>query len=150
MPYSGMPLDVPRDAVYVNLGLTDPTQSLISDQEIDYFLSKNTNDVVRTTVDTARAILFKLSQFSRSRNDMLELYDDQLFQQWKMALTEYISANDPESVTRSVRIALTKANGYAGGISASDFIANVENLDNRSVEPIRELEGYQGENPFLI
>jgi hypothetical protein len=151
MPYAGLPQTSPRDAVYLTLGLIEPTQSLLTDAEVDYFLSKNTDHVIKTCIDCARVILFKLSQMSRSRNDMLEVYDDQKFMQWSKALSEFIKSNDPESASRSIATALTNANGYAGNISASDMLANDSNLDNvLPSDKVRNFEPTYSNNPFMI
>lgn len=146
MSYTGNPSGVSRDAVYLNLGLTDPTQLLLVDTEVDYFLTKNSNDIIKASIDCARTILFKLSQSVRSRNDLLEIYEEQKFTQWMKALDEFVKANDPSSVIHSIGKALSSAQGYAGNISLSDMQANNANLDNAVIEA----RDFVNDNPFLI
>lgn len=147
--YTGDPTNIPADAVYLNLGLVDPTQSLLTDTEVEYYLNKNSNDVIKASIDCARTILFKLSLSIRSRNDMIEIYEEQKFNQWMKALDEFIKANDPASVVKSIGIALTNAQGYAGNVSKSDMLSNDSNLDNVIIEKQTYLNN-TNYNPFVF
>lgn len=147
MPYTNNPATVPRDAMYVELGLTDPLQQLLQDEEADYYLARANGDVVQGSVQAARMILFKLAQNSRFRNDTLEVFADQ-YKQWQQALQMYIAANDAESTKKSIGIAVNKATGFAGGISVADYNANLMNADNNAVVPVVEFDTTLGSNPF--
>lgn len=147
MPYTNNPATVPRDAMYVELGLTDPLQQLLQDEEADYYLARANGDVVQGSVQAARMILFKLAQNSRFRNDTLEVFADQ-YKQWQQALQMYIQANDAESTKKSIGIAVNKATGFAGGISVADYNANLMNADNNAVVPVVEFDTTLGSNPF--
>lgn len=147
MPYTNNPATVPRDAMYVELGLTDPLQQLLQDEEADYYLARANGDVVQGSVQAARMILFKLAQNSRFRNDTLEVFADQ-YKQWQQALQMYIAANDAESTKKSIGIAVNKAQGFAGGISVADYNANLMNADNNAVVPVVEFDTTLGSNPF--
>jgi hypothetical protein len=138
MPYSNNPGTVPRDKVYIELGLTDPTQSLLTDEEVDYYLERASDDTVNASVAAARMILFKLAQMTRFRNDTLEVFASDQMKQWQQALEMYIAANDPESSKRSLATAFTKANGYAGGISKTDIKANEDTSDNNFVSKAKD------------
>ena len=140
MPYSNNPSTVPRDKVYIELGLTDPTQSLLVDEEVDYYLERASNNIIAASVASARMILFKLAQMTRFRNDNLEVFASDQMKQWQAALEMYIAANDPESPKRSLATAYSKSTGYAGGISLSDMQANKDNLDNNYVEEVKNKE----------
>jgi hypothetical protein len=138
MPYSNNPGTVPRDKVYIELGLTDPTQSLLTDEEVDYYLERASDDTINASVAAARMILFKLAQMTRFRNDTLEVFASDQMKQWQQALEMYIAANDPESSKRSLATAFTKANGYAGGISLTDIKANKDTADNNFVSKAKD------------
>jgi hypothetical protein len=138
MPYSNNPGTVPRDKVYIELGLTDPTQSLLTDEEVDYYLERASDDTVNASVAAARMILFKLAQMTRFRNDTLEVFASDQMKQWQQALEMYIAANDPESSKRSLATAFTKANGYASGISKTDIKANEDTSDNNFVSKAKD------------
>jgi hypothetical protein len=140
MPYSNNPGTVPRDKVYIELGLTDPTQSLLTDEEVDYYLERAQDDTVNASVAAARMILFKLAQMTRFRNDTLEVFASDQMKQWQQALEMYIAANDPESSKRSLATAFTKANGYAGGISLIDIQTNEGTADNNFVPRVKDKE----------
>lgn len=138
MPYSNNPSTEPRDKVYIELGLTDPTQSLLVDEEVDYYLERASDDVIAASVASARMILFKLAQMTRFRNENLEVYASDQMKQWMQALEMYIAANDPESPKRSLATAYSKSNGYAGGISLTDMQANKDTVDNNYVKEVKD------------
>lgn len=152
MPYTSSPSTVPRDVVYMLLGLTQPTQSLLTDVEVDYFISKNSGNTTQAAVEAARVVLFKLSQNVRSRWDNAEVYEDQLFKQWSEALQVFVERNDEGSLSASLSIAVSKANGYAGNISLADMQANDENVDNNTIVKQRDYEygSPSSDNPFLV
>ena len=146
MPYSNNPSTEPRDKVYIELGLTDPTQSLLVDEEVDYYLERSSDDVIAASVASARMILFKLAQMTRFRNDNLEVFASDQMKQWLQALEMYIAANDPESPKRSLATAYSKSNGYAGGISLTDIQSNKDTVDNNYVKEVKDkdISGFIG------
>lgn len=114
----------------VRLNVQDNTPGLyiISDDEIQYLLDKNNNNVDRTSVEAARIILFNLSMRTDATTDIFSVRGSQSAKAYIEALKLYI--RDP-----SMSGVLSNLTGYAGGISISDMQANDANLDNNIPVP---------------
>ncbi len=114
----------------VRLNIGDNTAGLyiISDDEIQYLLDKNSNNVNRTSVEAARIVLFNLSMRSDSTVDIFSVRGSQAAKAYIEALKMYI--HDP-----NLSGVLSNLTGYAGGISISDMQANDANLDNNIPVP---------------
>lgn len=100
--------------------------TLMSDSEIEYFLTKNQNSIPRTSQDVARALLFQLAQLTRYKAAELEDYQSDYFKNYMAALKLYLS-------DANYNIALKSSLPYAGGISRSDIQANLDTIDNNVV-----------------
>ncbi len=105
---------------------TDLAMPMLSDTEYSYFLTKNNNSIRRAMIDAAKTILFKLSMRGDETVDVFSLKGSKAAEQYRMALQMFIK--NPE-----FNPALTLANAYAGGISKSDMMKNVQTLDNNAV-----------------
>lgn len=109
--------------VKIEVGDLDPALPILSDDEYEYFLTKNNLSVRRASLDAAKTILFKLSMRTRERVDIFDIYGHQAAQNYIEALKLFLRNPDLNTVLQSVSL-------YAGGISKSDMIANNENPDN--------------------
>lgn len=105
-----------------------PGLYIISDDEIQYLLDKNSNNVNRAAVEAARIILFNLSMRSDSVVDIFSVKSSSSAKAYIEALKLFI--RDP-----SLSGVLSNLTGYAGGISISDMQANDANLDNNIPVP---------------
>ena len=105
-----------------------PGLYIISDDEIQYLLDKNSNNVNRAAVEAARIILFNLSMRSDSVVDIFSVKSSSSAKAYIEALKLFI--RDP-----NLSGVLSNINGYAGGISISDMQANDANLDNNIPVP---------------
>lgn len=101
---------------------------IISDDEIQYLLDKNNNNIERTSVEAARIILFNLSMRSDSTVDIFSVRGSQAAKAYIEALKMYI--RDP-----NLSGVLSNLTGYAGVISISDMQSNDANLDNNTPVP---------------
>lgn len=112
----------------VRLEIADNDLSLpiLSDEEYEYFLEKNSNSVRRASLDAAKTILFKLSQVSSSKVDIFEIRGSDAAKAYIQALKLYIKSPDLNSM-------LTSAKGYVAGVSKEDMDANDLTLDNNIV-----------------
>lgn len=117
--------DIEKVKIEVGVDLTDPLP-IIADDEIQYFLEKNSNSVRKASLDVAKTILFKLSSIVSERADVLEYRGSDYFKQYKEALMMYISNPEFASVSRAM--------GYVSGISISDINSNYDNPDNNYVK----------------
>lgn len=105
-----------------------PGLYIISDDEIQYLLDKNSNNVNRAAVEAARIILFNLSMRSDSVVDIFSVKSSSSAKAYIEALKMYI--RDP-----NLSGVLSNLTGYAGGISIEDMQANDANLDNNIPVP---------------
>lgn len=115
-------------ALRIELGDTDTTLPVMSDQEYQYFLDKNASSVRRAAMDAAKSIIFKLSMRTDETIDIFSIKGSKASTQYMQALTMYIKNPDLNPV-------LQNAMPYAGGISNSDMQANDANLDNNNIVP---------------
>ncbi len=110
--YSGDPASSVRDAVRFIVGDTDTTDQLISNEEIDYLITKN-GTVTRSASESARAISAKFARlmsrsigglsadFSAKYRQYLELADNLLTKDELSPVSPYISGfsrSDKEAV----------------------------------------------------
>ena len=109
--------------VRLEVGLVGEAYGLLSDEEISYYLTKNSNNIRRTSLDCAKTVLFILSQRVHERADVLEIWGHDWFNNYYKSLKLYIS--DP-----NFSFAINGAVPYAGGISVSDIRENINNADN--------------------
>lgn len=116
------------EAVRIEIGDdAGPGLAILSDQTIDYFLSKNGNSVARASMDAARAILMRLAQQGNEQVDVLSLGGSKVAEQYRLALELYLRNPLMNPILSTIR-------GYAGGISVSDIASNNANLDNNIVQ----------------
>ena len=112
--------------IRLECGLVNEAESLLSDDEIQYFLTKNNNSIKKAALDAAKTVLFILSQQVHERSDYLEIWGHTWFENYMKALKLYIT-NPNYSIT------VESAQFYAGGISKSDIRDNINNSDNFTV-----------------
>lgn len=133
--------------VRLSVGDVDPALPILSDEEYDYFLEKNYSSVRRASLDAARTILFKLSISATDETvDILSIKGSKAASAYKEALQLYLRSPDLNPVYTSV-------SGYAGGISKTDYQANILDSDNKAViTPVESLSlpTQSASNPFLI
>lgn len=137
--------------VRLEIGDTDVSMPILTDDEYQYFLDKYDQSVNKAAVDAAKSILFKLSSRTRERVDALEIYGNQWAENYRQALLSYLS--NPNLST-----AIQGAQPYAGGISKADIADNLSNTDNQVVNLTRSLasesdtafDPYNSSNPFNI
>ena len=125
---------------------------ILADSEYTYFLTKNSENIRRASLDAAKTILLKLSLNSKSSTvDVLSVNTTMVAGDYRKALQLYIKSPELNGMYSTVT-------AWAGGISKSDMQANVDNLDNNAVLPPVSAIGNQSQvdpktystNPFLI
>jgi hypothetical protein len=99
-----------------------------SDEELQFFLDRNNQNVNRAALEAARVILLQLSMWSA--NESIDLFSisggSKAAEQYRLALEMFIRNPQLNPIYNSVT-------GYAGGISLSDMQANSSNTDNNSI-----------------
>ena len=132
------------NAIRIEVGDTDPTLPILSDEEITYALNKYNLSVNKAWPQAASWILFKLSMSGDDFVGILSVKGSKVSEAYRMALQ--LKLKDP---TLNPLIdglgSFVDANGktqnpiYAGGISVSDMQANNANPDNNYIpNPIYE------------
>lgn len=125
---------------------------ILADSEYTYFLTKNSENIRRASLDAAKTILLKLSLNSKSSTvDVLSVNTTMVAGDYRKALQLYIKSPELNGMYSTV-------SAWAGGISKSDMQANIDNLDNNAVLPPVSAIGNQSQpdpktystNPFLI
>lgn len=122
------------------MALTDIEKIRIEVQDVDlalpflpdstytYLLEKNNNSIRKASLDAARMILYQLSL--RSQSEVVDVLSvtggHKAAEQYRLALQMYI--NDPR-----LNPVFMSVQGYAGGISNSDYESNLANTDNKHV-----------------
>lgn len=113
--------------VRLEIGLIGNAYDLLSDDEITHYLTKNNNNIRRTSLDCGKIVCFILAQLTHTKADVLEEWSQDWFNNYYKTLQMYM--NDP-----NFSFAINGAMPYAGGISVSDIRANVDNSDNLVVD----------------
>ena len=113
--------------VRIEVADLDPGFPLLADDEYTYLLEKNSNSVVRASVDAARIILLKLSQQTDETVSIFSVKGSKAAEQYRLALELYIKNPQLNPLYNNLQ-------GYFGGVSISDMEANAANPDNNIVE----------------
>ena len=116
----------PIEVVRLEIGLVGEAVDLLTDEEIQYFLEKNNDNVRKASVDAAKTVIFILSQRVHEKASELEIWGHDWFNNYYKSLQLYL--NDP-----SYSIAINSATPYAGGISKKDIRENIDKFDNQVV-----------------
>lgn len=100
----------------------------ITDEELQFFLDRNNQNVNKASLEAARVILLQLSLWSA--NESVDIFSisngSKSASEYRASLEMFIRNPQLNPVYNSV-------NGYAGGISLSDMQANSDNCDNNSI-----------------
>lgn len=116
----------PVEVIRIEIGLIGEAYSILSDEEIQYFLTKNNDNIKRAARDAAKTVLFILSQQIHSRAAELEMWGTDWFSNYYKTLQMFLK--DP-----NFNSDILSAMPYAGGISKADIRENINNPDNHTV-----------------
>lgn len=122
-----------------------PGLFILDESTISYYLEKNQGSIARTTIDCARAILFRISMDSTEEIiDVLAIKNRAAASSYKEALELFLRNPDLNPIMRTV-------NPYAGNISNSDIATNLADPDQNTVtSPTETKRIYTNDNPFMI
>ena len=114
----------------VRLNIQDNTPGLyiISDEELEFLLERNTDNVNRASVEAARIVLFNLSMRNDESVDVFSIRSSQSAKAYMEALKLYIRDPNLNQIGNNIQ-------GYASGISLEDMQANDANADNNIFVP---------------
>ena len=111
--------------IKMELSDIDPAFPLLTDDTYLYYLEKNNNSLPRATLDDAKSILMLLSQRTDETVDIFTLRGAQAAVNFRLALQMYIRDPNMNPLIQNVQ-------GYAGGISKADMLANDLTTDNNT------------------
>lgn len=114
----------------------------LSDDEIQYLLDKNDQNINRASVESAHIILLKLSQRGDSTVDILSIKGSKAAEQYRLALQLYLRSPD-------LNPSLNSSGVWAGNVSKSEMQANNSNPDNNSIRTPGQ-EFISSTNPFMV
>lgn len=104
----------------------DPGLPILPDDTYSYVIDKNQGNIRRAALDAARMILFKLSIEGDQTVDIFSIKGAKAAEQYREALKLFLRDSN-------LNPALTLAQGYAGGVDAKDFVANLQDRNNVAV-----------------
>ena len=104
-----------------------PGLYIISDDEIDFLLERNNNNVDKAVYEALQIMLRYLAQRGDESIDIFSIRGSKSAEQMRLAIELYLKdpANNP--LYKNLK-------GYVGGVSISDMDANNANPDNNIVQ----------------
>ena len=114
-----------------------PGLYLVDDITIQYYLDKNNGSVARASLDTARAMLMKLSQQGNESTDILSISGSKVAAEFRQALQLYLRDPNLNPIMNSLK-------GYFGNTSKEDIFNNNSDLNNNIVkDPSKDYSNYK-------
>lgn len=124
-------------ALRIELGDTSVEWPIMSDDEYNYFLGKHDWSIQRASMDAAKSIMLKLSMRTDETCDIFSIKGSSAARNYMQALQLFIK-------NPSLNSMYDKVQGYAGGISKSEMLANDSKSDtNHFVKPNTEVFTYR-------
>ena len=104
-----------------------PGLYIISEDEIDFLLQRNNNNVDKAVYEALQIMLRYLAQRGDESIDVFSIRGSKSAEQMRLAIELYLKdpANNP--LYKNLK-------GYVGGVSITDMDANNANLDNNVVQ----------------
>ncbi len=104
-----------------------PGLYIISDDEIDFLLERNNNNVDKAVYEALQIMLRYLAQRGDESIDVFSIRGSKAAEQMRLAIELYLKdpANNP--LYKNLK-------GYVGGVSISDMAENNANLDNNTIQ----------------
>lgn len=129
--------------IKLEIGLSGEAADLLSDDELTYFLEKNSNNVKKASLDAAKTVLFILSQQVHERSGVeLEIWGHTWFENYMQTLKLYLS-------NPNFNVGIEMAKAYAGGISKQDIKDNLQNTDTNAAMSLHQVKVYNPD-PFGV
>ena len=104
-----------------------PGLYIISNDEIDFLLERNNNNVDKAVYEALQIMLRYLAQRGDESIDVFSIRGSKAAEQMRLAIELYLKdpANNP--LYKNLK-------GYVGGVSISDMAENNANLDNNIIQ----------------
>lgn len=134
-----MPLNATQ-AVRLLIQDNTPGLYIVSDDEIDFFLERNSGSVNRAAIEAAKVVLLNLSMRGDQQVDIFSIKGRGAAEQYRLALQLFI--RDP-----NLNPVLQNCQGWVGGISKTEMDLNDANIDN-NVVPVARTSVSPSSDPF--
>jgi len=122
----------------------DPSFPLLTDDTYAYYLEKNSNNIIKASLDAARTILLMLSQRGDETVDIFSLRGSKAAEQYRLALQMYLANPNLNQL-------LNNTQAYFGGISKAEMLENNADLDNNTItNPYTENVNSFPSKPFEV
>lgn len=129
--------------VRLECGDIDPALPILSDEDFQYFLDKQSGSISRAALDAAKTILLVMSQRTDETVDIFSIKGSKSSAQYRDALVLFIK----EPAFNSV---LSSASAWFGGVSIKEIQDNIKNSDNLTVSnPHNEMRPVFPTNNFF-
>ena len=118
-----------------------PGLYIISEDEIDFLLERNNNNVDKAVYEALQIMLRYLAQRGDESIDVFSIRGSKSAEQMRLAIELYLKdpANNP--LYKNLK-------GYVGGVSLSDMAENNADLDNNIVENPGKTDALFTTGPF--
>lgn len=120
-----------------------PGLYIISDAEINFLLTRNSNNLNRTALEAAKIVLLNLSMRGDSTVDIFSLKGAKAAEQYRLALQLFIKDPNLNPLMQNVQ-------GYFAGVSKSDMELNDANSDNTLVPNVNASAVSIPSGPFSL
>lgn len=110
----------------IELADNEPGLYILSDDDLEYFLAKNNQNITRSMLDAAKTILFRLAQRNDEQVDIFSIKGSKASAEYREALKLFLRDSNLNPVLRNCV-------GWVGGVSLAEMQANRDNLDNNIV-----------------
>ena len=120
-----------------------PGLYIISDDEINFLLERNNNNVDRAVYEALQIMLRYLAQRGDETVDIFSIRGSKAAEQMRLAIELYLKdpANNP---------LYKNLQGFFGGVSLSDMQANNDDCDNNIVENPGKSDSLYQTGPFSV
>lgn len=116
--YTGDPTNNPIDALRIMLGDLDDVNPIYQDEEIEYFLSLNQDNIQAAFYQLALSILPKFARFARERAGQIEVYGGDYFNNYLAWIKMITKPNSPA-------FQMIDGGMYYGGIDRDQTLAYI-------------------------
>lgn len=116
----------PVQAVRLTIQDNTPGLYIISDEEIEYLLTKNSDNVARASLDAAKIVLLNLAQRSSESVDIFSINGSKAAEQYRLALELFLKDPNSNPIYANLK-------GWVGGVSKSEMLENIAAEDNNVV-----------------
>lgn len=107
---------------------TEPGLYFLEDEELQFLLERNSNNVDTTAIEACKLILLKLSMRGNESVDIFSFSGSKSAEQYRLSLKLFLDNSYLNPILKNVQ-------GRIGGTKFSEIDTNVQDADNNIVNP---------------